>query len=208
MTILILPDIFGHTPALDHLADHLKGHPLNQPGQTAAKGGNTCSPPAVEILDPYNGKLSFRREDKAYRYFTRHMDIPAYSHLALGRLAVMDGPVFILGFSVGAAALWHLSGQTGLPPVAGAMGFYGSRIRDHADIRPQFDIHLVFPETEPHFDVDLLMSELKKMPQVSCEKTPGGHGFMNAYSNNYSPDLYHRFTAVDIPERYARSRAE
>ena len=46
MDILIASDIFGHTPALDRLANRLHAD-------------------TIKIIDPYAGKTTFRNEAKA-----------------------------------------------------------------------------------------------------------------------------------------------
>ncbi|MCP4720524.1 MAG: hypothetical protein GY860_13800, partial [Desulfobacteraceae bacterium] len=90
---------------------------------------------------------------------------------------------------VGAAAIWHLSSNPNLSGIRQALCFYGSQIRYQTKIAPVFDIKLFFP-SEPHFDVDRLILNLKKIPRVSCQKTDGLHGFMNERSKNFDTGLY------------------
>ncbi|MCF6248256.1 MAG: hypothetical protein L3J69_12985 [Desulfobacula sp.] len=53
------------------------------------------------------------------------------------------------------------------------------------NIQPNFDVELIFPEYEPHFEVDGMIKKLMNTPRVSCHKAPGNHGFMNELSKNF-----------------------
>ncbi|MCW8831784.1 MAG: hypothetical protein OQK03_00505, partial [Colwellia sp.] len=50
----------------------------------------------------------------------------------------------------------------------------------------KFDIKLVFPKSEPHFDVIKLKQLLEHKQKVSIVQTDYLHGFMNQYSKNYN----------------------
>ncbi len=192
MTLVIAPDIFGRTPALDRLVRSLgqAGTPHQQ----------------IRIIDPYSDGTYFKKENEAYRYFTSRMDIPAYADLIAEKLKTMIPPVntrvstrvTLLGFSAGASAIWYLSGQGPRPEVSRGIGFYGSQIRHYQKISPHFDLRLIFPESEPHFNVDLLMNRLSATHHVSCEKALGLHGFMNEYSDNYDPRLSEKYLEILI----------
>ena len=169
MKILIAADIFGHTPALERLAKKLG---------------------ATQILDPYEGKTCFEDEAEAYEFFNTRVGISAYADIIADRLEKEPPILTLIGFSVGAAAIWHLSGNPAFAHIQQAVGFYGSQIRHALHIRPVFDMQLFFPASEPHFDVDGLIKALEKIPKVSCHKAGGHHGFMNERSKNFDPGLY------------------
>jgi dienelactone hydrolase len=176
MNILIAADIFGHTPALDRLAGRLEAD-------------------TIKIVSPYDGKTCFADEAKAYAFFSDRVGIPAYAqkiadHLKSGHPRTAMRPHTLIGFSVGASAIWHLSDTLALTGIGQAVGFYGAQIRHHTTCQPVFDIQLIWPRSEPAFDVDLLISDLKKKPKVSCCKTAGLHGFMNERSKNFDGALY------------------
>jgi dienelactone hydrolase len=176
MNILIAADIFGHTPALDRLAGRLQAN-------------------TIKIIDPYDNKTSFRDEAAAYAFFKDRVGLAAYAkkitdHLKSDLSNTGRLPQALIGFSVGASAIWHLSANPAFSGIRQAVGFYGSQIRQHPNCQPVFDTRLIFPESEPHFDVDLLMSNLKKTPKVSCRKARGLHGFMNERSKNFDAALY------------------
>lgn len=176
MNILIAADIFGHTPALDRLAGRLQAT-------------------TIKIIDPYDGKTSFRDEAAAYAFFKGQSGIVAYAkkiadHLKSDQVKTGRLPQALIGFSVGASAIWHLSADPVFTGIQQAIGFYGAQIRQHTRCQPVFDTRLIFPESEPHFDVDHLILDLKETPKVSCRKAIGLHGFMNEFSRNFDAALY------------------
>lgn len=182
MDILIATDIFGHTPSLDRLAGRLDAG-------------------TIKIIDPYDNKTSFRDEAAAYAFFKGRVGLVAYAkkitdhlksdHLKTGRL-----PQILIGFSVGAAAIWSLSTDPAFAGIQQAIGFYGSQIRQHTRRQPACDTRLIWPRSEPHFDVDHLISELKETPKVSCHKARGLHGFMNERSQNFDAALYETYIEI------------
>lgn len=188
MTILIAPDIFGVTPALTRLTDLL----------APELGSHT-----IKIVDPYGDKKYFQQETDAYAYFSAHVGISAYGKLIRNHLTNLQPPLLLIGFSAGASAIWHISNDNTLPDVTVALCFYGSQIRHDTQKSPLFDTHLIFPESESHFDVDSLIHTLDNTPRVLLEKSTGGHGFMNEYSKNFDSSLYHRFIHREIPKLFA-----
>lgn len=166
MRKLIVSDIFGRTEALDKLALKLAGQ--------------------VEIFDPYDAEsMAFKDEAQAYDYFSSKVGLDKYT-LSLTRfLTSNDEPIQLIGFSVGAAAIWRLSDNPALKHISGAVGFYGSQIRNHKDINPHFPIKLIFPHQELHFSVAELIADLVEKDKVTIEHTNFLHGFMNIHSNNF-----------------------
>jgi len=171
MDVLVASDIFGHTPALDRLTRELDAD-------------------LIEVIDPYGGKQTFLDEAEAHAFFSEHVGIPAYGKIIKKRLQKSYLPRILIGFSVGAAAIWHLSSDPAFAGIQKAFCFYGSQIRHHTEIQPEFDIHLIFPDSEPHFNLDLLMANLDDKPGIFCHKASGGHGFMNKLSFNFDYSLY------------------
>ena len=185
MKILIAADIFGHTPALDRFAQRLSEQLIKT---------------TMDIIDPYDGQTSFKEETEAYAFFSSRTSIAAYSekisnHLKSDRIKPGSQPHTLIGFSVGAAAIWHLSADPAFAGIQQAIGFYGAQIRHHPEIRPCFDTRLIWPRSEPHFDVEGLILNLKNTPKVSCHKTGGLHGFMNERSQNFDANLYEAWLA-------------
>jgi len=171
MRIIIAADIFGKTDALGDVAASL--------------------PFATEVISPYAGsELSFHDEQEGYNYFSEHVGIETYANLLLKHILKSSEPVQLVGFSVGAAAMWYLAGHNNLNNVISGIGFYGSQIRHARGVEPSFPIHLVFPESEKHFCVETLIKEVSKYQIVSVERSAYLHGFMNRRSANFNAEAY------------------
>ena len=192
LTLIIAPDIYGLTPAVEELA-----------GQLAAD--------QVIPLDPYDGKSGwFTDQAKAYAHFTRHVGLAAYARSIYNLL--MDRPPdqrqgarVLLGFSVGASALWTLSDNHEFSDIRLCLGYYGSQIRNHTGIHPHWPMELIFPESEDHFDVNALVATLAGRDNLSLKTEPGRHGFMNPYAPDYDPELA-RAQVTDINHRLDQIR--
>ncbi|MCG8568131.1 MAG: hypothetical protein MI747_23945 [Desulfobacterales bacterium] len=177
LTLIIAPDIFGLTPAVEELAGQLNAH-------------------RVIPLDPYGDQGGyFTNEATAYAHFTQHVGIGGYARLIYNTLMDhspdKDAPEtrVLLGFSAGAAALWTLADNHELGEISHCMGYYGSQIRNHPSIRPLWPVELIFPEKEDHFDVGFLMAQLTGRKNLELKKEKGKHGFMNPHSPNYDAEL-------------------
>ena len=93
MKKLIVTDIFGCTDAVEKMASELNGD--------------------IEIVEPYaDEKPSFESDSDAYRYFSEQVGFKQYCQRLVDAVEQCNQPVSLLGFSVGAAAVWWLSGQT------------------------------------------------------------------------------------------------
>jgi dienelactone hydrolase len=168
---VIVSDIFGRTPALETLA--------------GAVGS------VVDIIDPYGGKqMGFPTEPRAYTHFMAHVGIRAYENMLLTRLAEIPRINVLIGFSVGAAAIWGISETLAPDKIGRAVCFYGSQIRHATDIVPNVKIEHIFPENEPEFSIHDLAAALSGKKNVTVHKTPYLHGFMNALSQNFSRTGY------------------
>ncbi|CAM3681648.1 dienelactone hydrolase family protein [Rheinheimera salexigens] len=173
MHYLLVADIFGRTKALENIAAELTTI-------------TTTSVTTVDIIDPYQAQmLDFNNEADAYAYFTTEVGLAAYTEQLLQRLLMQTTPVTLIGFSVGAAAVWQLSSHKQLTKVVAATCFYGSQIRYHLDIQPAFPLQLIFPAQEPHFSVSELIRQLAGRANVSIQQVKYLHGFMNRHSDNY-----------------------
>lgn len=168
--LLVVSDIFGKTSGLEALCTQLTSH--------------------FDIIDPYNGaEMSFNNEGEAYRYFSENIGLEGYCSILTSALLNRASPKVILGFSVGASAIWKLSDSIEYQPHL-ALGFYSSQIRHYLDIVPSFPYHLVFPKEEKHFDVNAVMGKLNTTTNVSVESVPYLHGFMNTHSANFDEKGY------------------
>jgi dienelactone hydrolase len=165
MSLILVSDVFGITPALLTLKYELG---------------------ASLIIDPYQGKsMGFHNEAEAYSYFITSVGLDSYVTEVLKVLASVDCKTTLIGFSVGASAIWKLSESDEKNIIKGAVCFYGAQIRNFTQITPCFNINLVFPKNEPHFDVVELMAKLKNKQNVKTTQVDYLHGFMNYNSTNF-----------------------
>jgi len=175
MQLIAVTDIFGRTRAFEEILENL-----------------SLSYDSVEVLDPYRGvEIDFRNEDEAYSIFQGRMGVEAY---AKDLLRLLEGRekqrVTILGFSVGASAIWSISEQLKMFNNTRAILFYSSQLRHYLGVDPSIFIDVYFAKSEPHYDVEEVRAQLSKKAKVQCHTTPYSHGFMNRKSNNFNEQGY------------------
>jgi len=170
MSIVLVADVFGKTPALVQLSEALNG---------------------AVIVDPYDGKdMGFANEAEAYAYFRAEIGFEVYLAKLKKTLGSSQAVTTIIGFSVGASLVWKLSEAVGRDSVKRAICFYGSQIRNLTEVVPKIDVELIFPKSEPHFNVSELITRLSKTPKVTATQVDYLHGFMNVYSDNFNKQAY------------------
>ena len=169
MNNIVVADVFGKTSALVEL-----GSAIN----------------ADVIVDPYNGRsMNFKDETQAYNYFIEHVGLDKYLATLSKIVKEYSDECTLIGFSVGASVIWQLSQMKSvkIPKVVKhAFCFYGSQIRHFSKLTPTFKVKLIFPKSEPHFDVSTLRYTLAKKQKVTAIQVDFLHGFMNTYSNNFN----------------------
>jgi len=170
MNIILVTDIFGKTPALVKLSEELN---------------------AKVIVDPYGGvDMAFKDEAKAYSYFMENIGFDDYLSILLKKTESITSASTLIGFSIGASIIWKLSEMLSVKNVNRAICYYGSQIRNFKEVSPQFEVDLIFPKKEFHFDVLELQNELSRKKNVNTSKVEYLHGFMNLYSTNYNQTAY------------------
>jgi dienelactone hydrolase len=175
MSIIIVTDIFGVTPALITLSDKLN---------------------AKFIVDPYNGiNMNFKNEFEAYSYFTEQVGLENYLEKLIKVVDSTSNISSLLGFSVGASVIWRLSEKLLSAKIKNAICYYGSQIRHFTSITPQFPVELIFPKTEEHFDLLKLQQSLSNKPNITIRNTNFYHGFMNFHSSNFNACGYNTHLA-------------
>ena len=170
MSIILVPDVFGITSALIKLSRALR---------------------VDTIVDPYDGvDMTFNNEAEAYSCFLDHVGQDAYLEQLKKAIQLASPTTTLIGFSVGASAIWRLSGTLSSTVVKRGFCFYGSQIRHYSTLNPTFEIELILPESETHFDVCELEANLAKKTNVKIVSTNYLHGFMNSLSSNYDQLAY------------------
>lgn len=174
MKKIVITDIFGKTKGLEKI--------------TSLMGKD------VAILDPYQGKyMAFSNEDEAYKYFSSEVGLEQYALMLFERITSEKTELELIGFSVGASAIWMISEHEELNNVSNAMCFYGSQIRHYPALNPAFPTQLIFPISEKHFDISKLAATMKEKKNVSVVMTDYYHGFMNQHSQNYNHEGFETF---------------
>lgn len=170
MSIILVADIFGKTSALIKLSEALT---------------------AKVIADPYDGvDMGFESEVEAYCYFMKHVGFEKYVSELLNLIKVTPSAHTLIGFSIGASVIWQLSAHLAAKHIRLGICYYGSQIRNLTAVDPLFEVELIFPKKERHFDVMELQTELSKKQNVKVSQVGHLHGFMNVYSSNYNQLAY------------------
>jgi dienelactone hydrolase len=168
---LIITDIFGKTCELEELANAICENHL--------------------IVDPYDGQnMQFQAESDAYQFFTSNIGLERYTEQLSKLLTKLDSAVNLVGFSVGASAIWNISNSPVSSCVKKATCFYGSQIRNNRNILPLFPVTLIFPQAEEHFSISDLISDLRHTQRTKITQVPYLHGFMNKLSANFNSQGY------------------
>ncbi|WP_237096473.1 dienelactone hydrolase family protein [Paenibacillus dendritiformis] len=143
-----------------------------------------------EVLTPNllgRAPFAYGEEAAAYSYFINEVGFDASAREVRGLIEAnrqQYNAILLAGFSVGATVAWMCSGSGGLD---GIIGFYGSRIRNYADIKPCCPALLYFASEEP-FDVPGLARQLRETERTRVEVIAAGHGFMNPFHPSYLPE--------------------
>lgn len=129
----------------------------------------------------------YSQEEAAYQNFIESVGFIKAAETIKNLVADLKddyNKIFIVGFSVGATVAWLCSE---LKYVNGIVGYYGSRIRNYVDIQPTCPTMLFFPEEEPSFSVNELVSILKNK-NIDVHKCKGKHGFSDSCSQKYNAE--------------------
>jgi len=168
--LLLATDVFGITPEVLALAEALGAE--------------------ATLVSPHRETISFRSEAEGYAAFVQAGGVAAYAAHVCDVLAA-QGVSFdlALGFSAGASALWLCLAKAAPWLPKRAELYYGSRIREHADLTPRCPTRLVFAEREASFDPAALAQRIRRR-NLQAEIRPGSaHGFMNPLSPGFNATL-------------------
>ncbi len=195
--IVLVHEVFGLTDAVADIADRMR----------TATGVSVYAPHLLST-DPYPRAA----EGVAYEQFMATLGPRGLAERLLtyaSRRAEDHEALYCAGFSVGATAAWIASADECFDAV---LPIYGSRIRDHIDVRPTGRAHLVFAEHEPSFDPHSLAAVLRQTADVTVDVLPHHHGFCSPDSPAYSTTgletvhataraLIHGITPTAVPTR-------
>ncbi|ROS00273.1 dienelactone hydrolase [Sinobacterium caligoides] len=176
MLTIMASDIFGITDELIDLGERINKDTL--------------------IIDPYNGEKNlFSNENAAYEHFMRVCGIDAYSRHVTRQITKINTPSQLIGFSVGASAIWKTSPNLCRRHFTNTHLFYGSQIRHESNIEPKIPINLILPKHEENFSINSLSRSLEKTNNTTLQHSKGLHGFMNKLSCNFNQQEYDRYIA-------------
>ena len=175
MNYIIVSDIFGLTPALTKLSDAIMAKTV--------------------IIEPYDGKSQpYDIEQYYYDKFIKNSSHDNYAAKVKNVFDELDSPTVCIAFSAGASAAWRAQLLTGNPHLKKLIGFYPSQIRNNLDVNATIPCEFIFPQHEPHFNVDDIINSLALKAGVKCSKTTFLHGFMNQYSVNFNATAFDEYT--------------
>jgi hypothetical protein len=169
---LIATDIFGETKQVKEFAGSL--------------GENQT----VKIVSPYQNQPVFCIEKLAYQHFCLVGGIDHYKNILRSTLLASSECKVIIGFSAGAAALYALLSEVELNKKPQIYLFYPSQIRHMLSLEPKINCNIIFPASEPHFDIKAVIDDLKRRSQIKIQHTHYQHGFMNKLSKGFSQEGY------------------
>ncbi|MCK2000938.1 dienelactone hydrolase family protein [[Brevibacterium] frigoritolerans] len=167
--IIVIHEIYG-------LNRHMQGYCE----LLSSQGFDVICPDLLERGRPFD----YSQEDAAYRHFMENVGFTGALYKIKDIISDIKDEyqkIFILGFSAGATVAWLCSEEE---CVDGIVGYYGSRIRNYAELAPRCPALLFFPLEEPSFNVDELISALESK-NVEVHKYMGEHGFSNPYHSKY-----------------------
>ncbi len=139
---------------------------------------------AVYCPDLLGTAYGYDEEAAAYEHYMRVGFTAAAGRVIelAGSLADRHDSIFSVGYSAGATVAWLASAHGAF---AGAVGYYGSRIRDYLDVVPACPVLLLFPCGEEAFSVPGLVGALAAQERVRAHILPGRHGFADRHSPRY-----------------------
>lgn len=169
--IVILHEIYG-----------INEHILSMKRKFENEGYTTC---CIDLLN--NKVFNYDESEEAYSYFMKGVGFNNAKSRVINYISVNlrnYDQVYLLGYSIGATTAWLCSAEKDL--VSGVIGYYGSRIRDYLNVKPEVPVLLFFPSEEKEFEVNYLVAELKYKDNVKVYQLEGLHGFADSYSKYYN----------------------
>ena len=181
MRLIVVTDIYGRTKCLEELL-----HSFSKRYDS------------IDLIDPYeNLEIDFCNETEAYTHFQEKIGLNGYTEKLYQYLRVNKiSECHLLGFSVGASAVWVVSEMHQFNKKTKGICFYSSQIRNLSQVQPKIEIDFYFSKMEPYFNVEAVISILRTKAKVNCFKTDYLHGFMNQKSKNYNADACNKYIEI------------
>lgn len=169
--VVVLHEIYGINRRMEDICAHY-----------SASGYDVYCP----NLNARQAPFAYSEQEEAYRSFMEQNGFDKDSEIneLLKKLSPQYRHVFLVGFSVGATLAWKCS-ASGL--CSGAVGFYGSRIRDYLQVKPKCPVLLLFASEEKSFSPQSLAARLQSSGQAAVYILSGRHGFCDPYSGSFCP---------------------
>jgi len=188
MKLIFVPDIFGCTTEFKQYASAQKSIltlMLNQDVE-------------LVLVDPYQGHtFEFKNDTQAYE---KYMSLGGHEHyLSLIRKVIAENKndnMYFLGFSAGASAIWRAIDGFNSDKQCQFVGFYPSQIRNFLDIKLKIKSHIIFPQSESHFEVSNIIQSLAHYDLLKISHTQYKHGFMNPLSKGFNKSAFNDYQKV------------
>jgi len=193
MKLILVPDIFGCTTEFKQYANVQKSiltQILNQGVEHVLV--------ELVLIDPYQGHIfEFKNDTQAYE---KYMSLGGHEHyLCLIKKVIEDNKdenICFIGFSAGASAIWRAIDGFNSDKKCQFIGFYPSQIRNFLDIQLNIESHIIFPQTESHFEVNNVIENLAHYDLLKISHTQYQHGFMNPRSTGFNEIAFNEFQKV------------
>ena len=158
------------------------------------------------FISPWDGDACpHASEREAHTAFIAGDGLARYAE----RIAEVAGeaPACFVAFSVGASAVWLHAASARAHPASVATLFYGSRIRDYAQLVPRFAVDAVFAQHEASFAPADLLARIAGGRVRAGIVAGSAHGFMNPLSPGYDAGLSRVYVARLVAARERQRHA-
>lgn len=172
--VIILHEIYGINDYILSVCKYYSG-----------RGFKVICPNLLGLDYPF----TYEEEEKAYDYFMKNVGFELAAKKvteAIVKAKQKYKHVILLGFSIGATIAWLCSEKE--PKCEAVIGYYGSRIRNYANVVPTCKTLLIFAAEEKSFNVMELEGRLKEKANTEVYVLPGKHGFTDKFSKRYNEE--------------------
>lgn len=172
--VIILHEIYGINDHILSVCKYYRG-----------RGFKVICPNLLNLDSPF----TYEEEEKAYEYFMKNVGFELAAKKATDTIVKAKEKykhVILVGFSIGATIAWLCSEKE--PKCEAVIGYYGSRIRNYADVVPNCKTLLIFAAEEKSFNVLEVADRLKEKTNTEVYVLSGKHGFTDKFSKRYDEE--------------------